>query len=329
MVNVKVPSVTDLVKIGDYVDYDPTYLDALKTQGVEQSKLTYTSPTGSGTSHGNGYISSENGGGQTFTATSNDKWRVINKTNSTIELISENQIKSDIGNSFVLQGAIGYLYAEQELNEICKIYGYGYGADTSLKTQYTIGGPLDSSTGTIIGSGARSLTLEDINKFAGIYKDEIDGKMKYNDGTNINANYGSNANPTQNVYYPTKTTENGKSTSAGVKNLTFTKYGYSNSKIEDGNIWNLLFDGVVNYHLASRYVYTSADSTYYGGFHISGYSFRAEIGGEMILEGNKSRFKDGSMLNDSIRPIVFIKNNVIDISNVTQNNDGINVWKLK
>ena len=81
------------------------------------------------------------------------------------ETEDENTVTTDMDANFTMKGAIGYLYAEQELNEICKIYGYGYGADTSQITEYDYGGPLDGElTGKITDSGARSITVEDINK---------------------------------------------------------------------------------------------------------------------------------------------------------------------
>ena len=83
----------------------------------------------------------------------------LNIDNNKVELISTETIKKneneDNGN-FILYGAIGYLYYEQELNEICKIYGYGYGADENTITKYTIGGPYE-------GEENNKLSLFEIN----------------------------------------------------------------------------------------------------------------------------------------------------------------------
>lgn len=233
------------VKVGQYVDYNPTVSDKNGTP-VDANKLTYTSPTGSGTEHGNGYTSSEEGGGQKFTATATTKWRVLDIVNGTVTLISEEPVKKDEtsqdSGNFVLSGTVGYLYAERELNEICKIYGYGYGANTSQVTKYTYGGPKDGElTGEITGSGAKSITIEDINKKAGITEDDY---------TTLDSNYGSTTNPTTNIWYPTITTTDGRSDSAGVKNLKYTYYYYNKSKVEDTEVQNMLFNG--NYWLASR-----------------------------------------------------------------------------
>ena len=126
--------------------------------------------------HGNGYFLTEEEG-QKFTATVSTKWRILDIGKGTVTLISAEPIKKDdsskTGESFILAGPVGYLYAEQELNEICKIYGYGYGANTSQVTEYSYGRPEDGIlTGKITGSGARSITIEDINKQAGITEED-------------------------------------------------------------------------------------------------------------------------------------------------------------
>lgn len=73
----------DVVEVGDYVAYDAT------------NNYSYTSPKGSasssGTSHGNGHSD------QTFTSSSNIKWKVLSKDTSTgeIVLVSEKVIVPD------------------------------------------------------------------------------------------------------------------------------------------------------------------------------------------------------------------------------------------
>ena len=146
------------IKIGDYVDYNPTQ----RVSEKNKSKLTYVSPVGTASSHGNGYEE------QTFEARTDIKWRVydINKETGVITLISEEVIGPKRGgtlqNNFILYTGIGYLYSEQEIESACAIYGYGYGADTSKSTAYTVGGPFDDKiTGAIEGTGARSMDLGD------------------------------------------------------------------------------------------------------------------------------------------------------------------------
>ena len=129
-------------KVGDYVAYYPTYSDVARTVPIDSSKLTYTSVAGNALEHGNGYDT------QTYVATDTKKWRILYNDNDKMEIISTETIKkneADNDGNYILSGSIGYLYAEQELNEICKIYGYGYGANLNTITTYNVGGPLDTN----------------------------------------------------------------------------------------------------------------------------------------------------------------------------------------
>ena len=237
------------VSIGDYVAYNVT-------EGVEdESKLKYESPVGTGMSHGNGHSA------QKFTANSNIKWRVLNVDYSSgeVTLISETPLQTDAGQDFYLRGAIGYLYAEQELNEICKIYGYGKGANTAKTFEYETGDVVEGlDKGTITGSGARSINAEDINKITGFerrtYKDQFGA-------------YGDTY--THTVYYPTKTTPTGQSDIKTTRTDIQTFYAYTGVdylKDVTSNIYKLLFMNITNqknisYWLASRNVLPSSNST--------------------------------------------------------------------
>ena len=211
-----------------------------------------------------------------------------------------------------MNGAIGYLYAERELNEICKIYGYGYGADTSQVTKYSYGGPLDGElTGEITGTGARSITIEDINKQAGITE---------TDYTTLNSNYGSTTNPTKNVYYPTITTLNGNSGSPGVKNLEYTYYYYSNTKIENTDVQNMLFNG--NYWLASRCIAASLNlSTFIVRYVNDSGTYAYDL-----CYGDRSDLNEDTNSNYAVRPIVILKSNVIDTNTNYETEEH---WNLK
>lgn len=313
--------VEDYVKVGDYVDYNPTIASKDGTK-VEESKLSYTSPIGTASEHGNGKTE------QTFKATADTKWRVLSIKNGTVELISENVIKTfDTNSEFVLRGARGYLYAEQELNEACKIFGYGYGADTTKGGNYTVGGPLDTLvTGKIEGTGARSITVEDINKIAGVY--EENGQMKYSDGTIINSNYGDTTKPTENIKFPTIDINKGDNITgisklAQLKNVKNTEYSYKKDKIANQDISEILFGN--NYWLASRSINT--ESTY--DFCVSCvYGQNVYIGNAAVCYDLNGNFIERD-LSRTIRPIVTLKKNVIDLSNIDSNPEGINVWHLK
>lgn len=171
-----VGNITEEVQIGDYVDYDPTVADKNGTP-VDPTKLTYTSPIGSpvntddglispiipsgtATEHGNGY------GNQVFTAEKNIEWQIlsIDKVTGEIEItLAKDSYKPTI----TISREIGYIYAEQEINEVCAIYGYGYGANTSIGADYTIGKPGEDENKRIEGTGARSIDLKYILNLTG------------------------------------------------------------------------------------------------------------------------------------------------------------------
>ncbi len=297
------------VKVGDYVDYNPTITTKDGTTPVETSKLSYSSPIGTATEHGNGNSV------QNFTATEKTRWRVLSIENGVVELISENVIKtSDTNANFILKGARGYLYAERELNEVCKIFGYGYGADTTKGGSYTTGGPIDTQiTGKIEETGARSITIEDINKKAGITEADY---------TTLISSYGSITNPTSNVYYPTVNGDatTGTSTSAGVKNLKYTYYSFNKSKIENTDIQNMLFNG--NYWLASRCVNTISNN--------AGFLVRRVYGDGTdaltLCYGVSYGFYVDAYSDVAVRPVVTLKSDIIDV-NTNYSTEG--EWKLK
>ena len=306
--------ISEYVEVGQYVNYNPTVKDLSGTP-VDES-LTYISQTGDGQNHGNGNAP------QTFTATASTKWKVLSIENGTVTLISKDVIKTDAGGNFVLYGAPGYLYAEQELNEVCKIYGYGYGADKSQVTTYSYGGPKDEElTGQITGSGARSIRVEDINKYAGITEDE-NGIPRFSDGTAVYSSYGSTTNPTVNVYYPTINNTNGESEKAGVSNLKYTYYNYDKSKITNPTIKDTLFT-VTNYWLASRCVFTSSSNAYFYVRYVSS----SNVDASNLCDCNGSDLTEHTRSNYAVRPLVSLKSEVLDID--AGYNEATGGWKLK
>ena len=297
--------IAEYVKVGDYVKYNPTVKDLSGTP-VESNKLKYISPKGDGQNHGNGDSA------QTFTATASTKWRILSIENGTVTLISEDVIKTDAGGNFILYGAPGYLYAEQELNEACKIFGYGYGADTSQVTEYSYGGPLDGDlTGQITGSGARSIKVEDINKYAGLSTEE--------DFKTLNSNYGNTTNPTTNIKYPTITTPDGKSTSK-LKNLKYTYYNYNKSKVAS-QVQDMLFTGN-NYWLASRCVGPYSSGALFSVRRV----FSSVVGALNLCDGDSSSLDEYTSSLYAVRPLVSLKSEVIDIDAGYDETTG---WKLK
>ena len=309
--------ISKYLKVGNYVNYNSTLADKSGTP-VEQSKLEYSSPKGSGTSHGNGYNN------QTFTATPDIKWRVLDIENEKVKLISEDVIKTNEDKNFIIFGTVGYLYAERELNEICKIYGYGYGADTSQKTQYNYGGPLDGIlTGEIIDSGARSVTVEDINKKVGVTEEDC---------IKLDNNYGNTANPTIDVRYPTISETNGKSKLAGAKNLKNTYYSYNIYydddelfEIENIDVQNMIFKG--KYWLASRSIASYSTVSNFGVRRVDGPG--TNVASSNLCDGSSNTLGEsaGSSIQDyAIRAVVTINSDIIDI-NTDYETEGH--WNLK
>ena len=171
-------NLSSVAQIGDYVNYDPT--DLVEDAGA----ISYTSLKGTASSHGNGSSS------QAFSATNyknaGGKWQILDIDESgKITLISD-AIYQNSGDTMgttglTLNGAIGYLYAEEELHRISAIFGYGKGADTSQTITYYYGGQYDQETTgnnvltgveaqqgrrTVLdlNSGARAIVLKDVNK---------------------------------------------------------------------------------------------------------------------------------------------------------------------
>jgi len=276
----KPQSLAKAVSVGDYVAYDA------------ENNHSYTSPVGTGPSHGNGNSS------QTFTSSSNLKWRVLGWDEETggVMLISE----APIG-TFTMKGGIGYLYAEQELNEICKIYGYGTGANTSKKFNYVTGDTIEGTTiGTITGSGARSINVDDVNRICGVTPSTV-----------LSSNYGK-APYTKSIYYPTTRQSTGKSTSATSRTDVYTSYYYkvSNYLSNTTELYKMLFKNTANssnisYWLASRCVGPDSSISYFY-LHVVGNDYMDDA---PLSYGSSSRFYEYSS-GRGVRPIVYLKSSI-------------------
>ena len=203
---------------------------------------------------------------------------------------------------------------------MCKIFGYGYGADTSKGANYTVGGPADTPiTGKIEGTGARSITIEDINKQAGITEADF---------TTLSSSYGNTTNQFVDIFYPTVDTTKGNSTTgistkAGVKNIKYTWYSYTKSKIVDTNIQNMLFNG--NYWLASRCFGTIYSDS---GFSVSYVNGVSASGGDRLCYGDSSKLNENTLSRCSVRPVINLKSDIIDVETSSEYN-GFKMWNLK
>ena len=273
------------VEIGDYVAYDAT------------NNYSYTSPKGTGMSHGNGDSD------QKFTSSSNIKWKVLskNETSGEVVLVSEKSIDT---NGLKINGAIGYLYAEEELNKACSIYGHGVGADTSKTFSYITGNSSDENiTGKLTGSGARSITLGDINKITGY---ETSG-----------ANTGI-----EKRYYPTTKTNTGYSTTAEDKLFEYECDPYNvNEYLNDkeSNIYKLLFSEGYTYWCASRMV-NEYETTLY--FQV-GFIDSSDVLGADVGAGDYNNFDNSYSDWYGIRPIVYLKTNL-----KTNGKDSKGAWTI-
>lgn len=282
----------NVIQVGDYVAYDPT-------AGVtDKNLLTYTSPVGTGMEHGNGCSKTSDGidlsNGQTFTANSNIKWKVFSIDDETgeIVLISEEPIRADNGMDFHMQGVIGYLYEEQELNEICKIYGYGKGTNTLKIFEYEIGDVIEGiETRQITGSGARSIKVEDINQIIG-YRPTKGKEYSHT------------------IFYPTITTDNGISSTQQTRTDPYTHYEYVASGYLNNttNIYKMLFRNVedtnsISYWLASR---SSWNASYAVAWQYRYVDIEKVTGFEFC---NNTAFSEFPR-NYGIRPIIYLKPNI-------------------
>ena len=136
-------------------------------------------------------------------------------------------------------GAVGYLWGEYELHEISKIYGYGYGSYSPGVDHGAYGGLLgesykcDELSGTRLGSGARSIVLEDINKIAKI-GETADGIEATESFANLPESvgwpyktYGVIKNLEPLFFYPTISTTSGISSNAGLSSVSGNSYFYN------------------------------------------------------------------------------------------------------
>lgn len=283
------------VSVGDYVAYDAGTHSYTSLIGTEEGSL----------SNGNGSAS------QTFTSSSSLKWRVLgwDETTGGVILISE----APIG-SFTMKGAIGYLYAEQELNEICKIYGYGTGADTSKTFKYLTGDVIEGTTeGTITGSGARSINVDDINKICNVTSSQA-----------LNSNYGK-APYTKSIYYPTTSTAEGY-TGPTSRTEVISYYGYRGSTYltDTEEPYKMLFrntanSGNITYWLASRCVYSASSGSHFRPRFVD----NGGVSGYTLGYGDSRGFSEapGSY---GVRPIVYLKSTV-----QTRGKDSSGAWTIK
>lgn len=313
-------------KVGDYVAYNPTVADAQGNVPVDASKLTYTSNANlnSANTSGNGY------GAQTFTANSNIKWKILSKNETTgqVVLTSEYVILSDNNALFYLKGPKGYLYAEQELNEICKIYGYGYGAKTDMVTTYEYGDTIadvdengNLPTGTIV-SGARCINAEDLKQI-----------FEISPSTSLGNLYGTQPY-SYNTYYPTIASPTGESSEKQVRSDTYTYYLYNienhlkNNGIKSYAKFNVLYEDYYNNGSTISFLLATRGAECYDRkVYFCVFKSIKNIQGTPIFDSTQIGDIDASRYGYAsgyIRPLVYLSTN---IETSGKNADG--AWVLK
>ena len=204
-------------------------------------------------------------------------------------------------------GSVRYLYAEEELNKICSIYGHGVGANTNKTFSYEVGDVVEKvEKRAYTGSGARSITVEDVNKICGVTP-----------STELNSEYGKEY--TKSIYYPTRTTETGKSGSAASRTDKNTCYGYTGSDkiLATSNEYKMLFENKY-YWLASRCVYSGSNLSYFYVHKLGS----GDVGCAYVGEGCSGLFNE---LPDcyGVCPIVYLKSNI-----QTAGKDSSGAWTI-
>ena len=152
------------LKVGDYVNYDATK-DANGNTVATTSYTSYSEANAS--TNKNDGRSSGYRNDQVFNLSSyTSGWRVLGVENGNIRLISANIIGPDSGGYtdgdnkyYYLSGKKGYTDGPSELNAISAIYGQGKGA-----------------------TGAKSITVEDINKITGYDPNNTGDGKPFNNG---------------------------------------------------------------------------------------------------------------------------------------------------
>ena len=308
------------LEVGDTVIYDPT------RDVKDNSLLTYTSEKGNVKSGGNGY---EN---QTITAKSNiNEWIVISIDNNQIKVMSKeplNGIQGGIHTNFTIKGATGWLYAEEELNKICAVYGHGKGA-VKTKTKYTVGNPFigEGKKRKISSSGARSMSIGDLAQiFTGKeVKDFTDDEKLF-----FSSDYMAKSRMSLDVYYPTVNSDNEDGISTDTKrfNNVFyyidkTKYDkefVSDTKINTGKarLKNHIFKGTY-YWIDNRLLFTYGKIARFtvGDINVS------FVTSETIFENYIEKININTDKR-AIRPVVYLDGSMIE-----ETSSGSKVWKIK
>ena len=286
---IKVPQETnfDKLEIGDIVYYnhkdvikvkseDPAMQEKYnKMQKDHEANQTVTIPLGDSANPGFGYhfFGTRN---QTFNAKKyNTTWRVWDKlSDGRVMLVSNRAVgKSE------LYGAVSYMWWEHNAHKVSSIFGYGEGADTSATqgTEYKVGSGIDDApdmmksedkgTWTIGGefpkderekiniSGARSLTLPEVEKKLGITYEGIKNKTTSSGSNAGSPGYGNQTttsiryvvqrdiNSSNQIWKNKEDREEGIAKNKSYK-MTDRHYYWNKDSIPETKYKDMLFNGI-------------------------------------------------------------------------------------
>ena len=289
---------TYTVNLGDYIDYK------CWNNKIDEGKLTYTSPE-----EKNGYSD------QTFTVNSDSntiKWQVLGVENGQLLIVMKGQAFPADSEWYYLFGAEALKYGIDELNEISKIYGHGKNS-----------------------TGARSITVEDVNKIAGYdplhdsnydgkpfadgevceYGNEVTYKIDGNGKVNYKVNNGDYISTCDIWTFVNIGESSNISNPLTVKS---TYYCYNEDIVSNKTRKSLVFlDGDSDFWLASPYVYTFEDCVSWG--------LRLVQSGTVSYgEHFWNSIDDRCVWWCGVRPVVSLKSDI----KLTKDNDNADTWNI-
>lgn len=310
-----------LIKVGDYVNYNPL---------ENTSTLTYKSEKDKNGSIDQEFSSDAETGG----------WRVldVNYTSEgeNIILISANAVQTTENKDFELKGLSGYLYGEDELNNACEIFGAGKGA---VK--------------------AKSIAMEDINKITGynpmktgdgkIYKQGEIGEYKNKITIKKESTWkwtgtSTNGSTWETTYQFRRMDKNGEWTSMKTTGDTFTfentYYYYNPITLTDSDEgeekgisstskeFSMLFGKDNIYFIATKFmnVQSSDDFVHYNIFR-KPYAYYFVAGHTSASLTGSGQPRDWNKDSMGIRPLVYLSNKATLVKTDEKVN-GCNKWNI-
>ena len=278
------------LKIGDYVNYNPTI-----DENGNTISASYTS-----TAEKNGYTN------KTFNVTDyTGKWRILGIENGRIQLTSANTIG---GTGLMLKGEKGYFNVDEELNAISNIYGKGRGAESARSIDI-------NDVNKITGFNPSTYKKFDYGyKYQYRYPtaEEVSGTryMQYRRSTDGGNNWSDWANITwtsiEGISYQTFRMPGEKainSSNPGIREITNTTYyyGFGETTAED------VLSSHGNYYLS----YWIASSASVHGGNDSAYFNMGYVDGEYLDYRELFSSHTGeTYYNNWVRPIVYLKSDV-------------------